>query len=280
MITIAVALGTSTPTSMTVVATSTLISPAAKSRITWSFSSGCSLPCRMPSRSPASGPAASVPATSSTDSGWRRRAHHAARDAAGHVHVAEVVLGGVRAQVVRVFVVRARARVADPRADHVGLPPLADLLPDPLPGPLQEVRLVRRGHHVGGDGRAPGGQLGQRGGLQVAVHGHGDRPRDRGGRHDQDVRPVARGLGAQRVALFHAEPVLLVDHHQAQVGELDLVLEQGVGADHDAGVAGEHVGQRRAPGGRPGRAGEQGHAGRVLGRAELARRRPAGRACR
>ena len=55
-----------------------------------------------------------------------------------------------------------------------------------------------------------------------------------------------------------------------EVGELDLLLEQGVGADHDAGVAGEHVGQRRSPGGRPDRPGEQGHAGGVLGRAQLA----------
>ena len=84
------------------------------------------------------------------------------------------------------------------------------------------------------------------------------------------MRPVVRGLGAQRVALLHPEPVLLVDHHQPEVGELDLLLEQGVGADHDAGVAGEHVGQRRPPGGRPDRPGEQGHAGGVLGGAELA----------
>ena len=182
----------------------------------------------------------------------------------GGVHGAEVVLAGIVVHLVRL------GTVADARAHHVGLPAPGDLLPDALPGPLQEVRLVRGGDHVGGDGRTPRGQLGQRRGLQVAVHGHGHRPRDRRGRHDQDVRPVVRGLGAQRVTLLHPEPVLLVDHHQAQVGELDLLLEQGVGADHDPGVAGEHVGQRGSPGGRPDRPGEQGHAGGVLGRAELA----------
>ena len=61
---------------------------------------------------------------------------------------------------------------------------------------------------------------------------------------------LSAALAAQRVALLHAEPVLLVDHDQAQVGELDLLLEQGVGADDDPGVAGDHVEQRGA-GGRP-----------------------------
>ena len=55
-------------------------------------------------------------------------------------------------------------------------------------------------------------------------------------------------LGPQRVPLLDAEAVLLVDHDQAQVGELDLLLDQGVGADDDAGVAGGHVEQRLARG--------------------------------
>ena len=55
----AVALGTSTPTSMTVVATSTSSSPRSNARITVSFSSAGSLPCSSPSRRPASSPSAS-----------------------------------------------------------------------------------------------------------------------------------------------------------------------------------------------------------------------------
>ena len=58
----------------------------------------------------------------------------------------------------------------------------------------------------------------------------------------------ALGLLAQRVALLDAEPVLLVDHDQAQVGELHLLVEQGVGADHDPGRAGRGVEQRLAAG--------------------------------
>ncbi len=57
--TIVEAFGTSTPTSITVVAISTSISPAANRVITESFSSAGSRPCRISTRSPASGSASS-----------------------------------------------------------------------------------------------------------------------------------------------------------------------------------------------------------------------------
>ena len=69
---------TSTPTSITVVATSTSISPAAKARIVASFSSGGILPWSLATRSPASGPSASSTTTSSTR-GQRRRSRAATR---------------------------------------------------------------------------------------------------------------------------------------------------------------------------------------------------------
>jgi hypothetical protein len=56
--------------------------------------------------------------------------------------------------------------------------------------------------------------------LQVAEDGHRHRARDRRRGHHQHVRRLA-GLGPQGVALLDAEPVLLVDHDQAEVGELD-----------------------------------------------------------
>ena len=118
-------------------------------------------------------------------------------------------------------------------------------------GALQEPGLLRGGHHVRADRRPAGRQLGQRGYLQVAEHGHGDRARDRRGRHHQHVRAALAGLAAQRVALLHAEPVLLVDHHQAQLGELDLLLEQRVGADDQPGRAGGGVQQGPPPRRRP-----------------------------
>ena len=54
---------------------------------------------------------------------------------------------------------------------------------------------------------------------------------------------------AQRVPLLHAEPVLLVHHDQAEVGEPDAVLDQRVRADDDAGLAG--LRRPAAPGGGP-----------------------------
>ena len=50
-------------------------------------------------------------------------------------------------------------------------------------------------------------------------------------------------LAAQGVALLDAEAVLLVDDDEAEVGELDVLLEQRVGADDDAGLAADDVEQ-------------------------------------
>ena len=231
MITITTAFGTSTPTSTTVVVTSTSTRPSAKASITLSFSSGGSLPCRIARRRPASGPAASSAARSRTATGGRGR------------RLAAIVAGRPRS--------RPRHRrpvAADPRADHVGLAARADLLPDPLPGPGQVVRPLGDRHDVRRDRRAPGRQLGQGRHVQVAEDRHGHGPRDRRRGHHEHVRPAVPGLVPQRVPLLDAEPVLLVDDDQAEVGELHPVLEQRVGADDDAGLARGGLQQRLAPG--------------------------------
>src|SRR5688500_19415141 len=44
----------------------------------------------------------------------------------------------------------------------------------------------------------------------------------------------AAALGAERVALLDAEPVLLVDDDETEVGEVDALLEECVRADDDA----------------------------------------------
>ena len=46
------------------------------------------------------------------------------------------------------------------------------------------------------------------------------------------------GLGAQPISLLDTEPVLLVDHHHAELMKLHGVLHQRVGADDDARLAG------------------------------------------
>ena len=88
-------------------------------------------------------------------------------------------------------------------------------------------------------GWRPDGRAGDRGHIEVAVHGQRQGARDRRGRHVEDVRGAAAALGAphEGVALLHAEAVLLVDDQQRQAGELDVLLQEGVRADHEAGRA-------------------------------------------
>ena len=81
------------------------------------------------------------------------------------------------------------------------------------------------------DRAAAGGQLVEHRDIEIAVVGQGERPRDRRRRHDQDV-DVARALARQRHALVQAEPVLLVDHRQAEIGERHAFLDERVRADH------------------------------------------------
>ncbi len=145
--------------------------------------------------------------------------------------------------------------------------PVPDLLPYALPGAGQEVRLVLGRYDVGGDRGAAGGQLVEDGGLQVPEDGHRDRARDRGRGHHQQVRGLLP-LGPQRVALLHAEAVLFVDHDQAEVVELHLVLDERVRADHDAGLSGDQVEQGLAARGHPHGTGEQHDLGALVGAAE------------
>jgi hypothetical protein len=108
-------------------------------------------------------------------------------------------------------------------------------------------------HAVHGDGpgrdrRAAGRLLVDAADVEVAVHREFQRSRDRRGRHGQQVRALA--LGLQPLALGHAEAMLLVDHHQLEALESDVVLEEGVGADRHLHLSGgqraQLLGPRRA----------------------------------
>jgi len=160
--------------------------------------------------------------------------------------------------------------VADPWAHHVRLVTGGHLLPQPTPGAVQEGRLLGRRNHVRRDRRTPPRQLRQGGDLQVPVDGHGHRTRDGRRRHDQHVRRLF-GLRAQRVPLLDTEPVLLVNHHQAEVGEVDTLVQQGVRAEDDAGGTAAHLAQRPAAGRRAQRPGDQLHPGGVLDGVQLTR---------
>ena len=77
-------------------------------------------------------------------------------------------------------------------------------------------------------------------------------------------------LAAQRIALLDTEAVLFVDDHEGEVEEVDVVLQQRVGADHDAGVAADDVEQGAAALGGRLAAGEQRNPGAVLGTSQHA----------
>ena len=117
----------------------------------------------------------------------------------------------------------------DQGAHPVGLPPggagAAHPLHDFVAAFLADGHCLHR--------QAPGRQFIDHRGVQVGVNRHGQGAWNRRGRHYQLMRALFSGapLVAQRQALVHAEAVLLVDDDQPQPGELDLLLEQGVGAD-------------------------------------------------
>ena len=122
-------------------------------------------------------------------------------------------------------------RLVDRRADHERLPPRLDLGPDELVGGLP-LRLRPRDH---GSGRlAALRHLVEDHDVQIAVVGERERPRDRGRRHDQDVR--RRALALERHPLVHAEPMLFVDDGQREVRERNL-LHEGMRPDDEVDVS-------------------------------------------
>ena len=104
-------------------------------------------------------------------------------------------------------------------------------------------------------GVRPGRQFVENADIEIAVERERQRARDGGGGHHQDVglgrsssgtvavalraayATVFVGLLHQLQALHHAEAVLLVHDDQAELGELDLLFDQSVGADDQLGVA-------------------------------------------
>lgn len=247
MITMAVAFGTFTPTSMTVVATRTWVSPAAKRRMTASLSSGCIRPCSTSTPRPWRGPLTSWAAMSRTARGGRFSASSSGDffpDFFGSSSSSP--MRGQTTYAWWPFSTSSRTR--------------------------SQVRARKWGLSAAGTtwlamGERPSGELVEDRGLQVAEDGHGDRARDGGGRHDEEVGRLL-ALTAQGVALLDAEAVLLVHDDQTQVVELHLVLDQRVCADDDAGLARDQVQERLSAACGAHRPGEQHHLGGVLGAAQ------------
>ena len=89
-----------------------------------------------------------------------------------------------------------------------------------------------------------------RGHLADAGERHLQRARDRRGRHREHVDVRAQRLDV--LLVLHAEPLLLVDDHEAEVLVADAGLQQAVRADDDVDLAGGEPLDR--PARRPGRA--------------------------
>ena len=68
--------------------------------------------------------------------------------------------------------------------------------------------------------------------VEVSVQRDRERPRDRRGGHDEEVRGDP-SFPAEGGTLENPEPVLLVDHSQRQVAERDALLDQGMRSHDD-----------------------------------------------
>src|ERR1700730_11461164 len=99
---------------------------------------------------------------------------------------------------------------------------------------------MRLGSEVRFDGCAAGRELVENRDIKIAVEGERKRARNGRGGEDENVRRVAVGCGFvhQAFALEDTEAMLLVDSDETEAGELDIVFNEGVGADDELGFAG------------------------------------------
>src|SRR5262249_22626661 len=119
----------------------------------------------------------------------------------------------------------------DDRIDDVSLAALFDLVADELVNLLAPVFAA----HVRRNGRAAGRHFVDDRDFEVAVNGHRKAARDRRSRHYQDVGVDA--APSKLGALQHAEAMLFVDHREAELSELNRILNQRVSADDQVDVA-------------------------------------------
>ena len=98
------------------------------------------------------------------------------------------------------------------------------------------------------DRLAPRRLLAQSGDIHVAEIGEHERTRDRRRRHHEKVDRLA--LGGEGQALADAEPMLLVDHREPEIGEGHAFLKQRMRADSDVDRSFRQCGERGAASGR------------------------------
>ena len=119
------------------------------------------------------------------------------------------------------------------RINDISLPPRSDLLADEF----KYLRQFFRGPHKRLDTPASRRQFINHRDIQVTVKRQSQRARNGRGRHHQQMRVIA--FAHECLALGHAELVLFVNDHQAELRQLKAVGEQSVGANvQGAGFAG------------------------------------------
>ena len=135
---------------------------------------------------------------------------------------------------------RVRHQLAHPRGDgHDGLHAVVHQVDLPAPAQLELDgglhQLVAPGRHHGLDGEAVLGRGLDEADLAQAREAHVERARDGRGAQGELIHVEPQLL--QPLLVAHAEALLLVDDHQAQVRELHPRAQQLVGADDDVHLA-------------------------------------------
>ena len=118
-------------------------------------------------------------------------------------------------------------RLVDHRIDDVALASLLELSIDEL----QHARARRLAAERRRDRTTAGRPLVEHAEIEIAVERERERSRNRRRRHQQHVRRLA--LRAERLALLHAESVLLVDRGEAELRERRRLLHQRMRADDE-----------------------------------------------
>lgn len=158
----------------------------------------------------------------------------------------------------------------DDGVDDVGLTAGGDLFAEK--GPDVVHTSVRSA--TGSDGGAAGWELVDDGGVEIAVHREGQGAGNGGRGHDEGVGLTrSSGLFAgggfrfthKAKALLHAEAMLLIDDDEPKIAEIDLVFDEGVGADGEVSGATGDAAAGFALGGGIERPGEQRDAVRLAG---------------
>ena len=125
----------------------------------------------------------------------------------------------------------------DKGTHHIRLLAGRDALPHVAPHHLLVEGPVRPSRH---DRCSPRRELVEHGHIEIAVHRHRGGSRDRSRGHNEHIGHAIDALVAERGALLHTEAVLLIDDDQAETREVDRLLNEGVGADHQVdGAVGE-----------------------------------------